>query len=413
MRGGRCLGTELCGGEPLNLVALPYPSSPALPTIVMRSVVQHARLGTPPAEEARVTGIMDPNIAKRIREKTVHLRQRLATTSAAQAERQHLEVLRSDWERRTRTYKQREEGYMKQITELEDAILDFHSSRWREKEDDAVDPMLPVAGTHRDIVGSLEELEGRSEAIRAERHRDLTRSHRARLLDWTKELDGVRRHKEEGMRKWKQRADALDKERLWAANLCAKLTTLNEDLVAQNDELRDRFKTGEDDRRYLIHQLAQIKKDTARCHQAAQALDDRLDDARARGAGDRAGGVKRVASSNLKVDVTAEHRKKRLDEIKRLETGLEHLQRNLLGERRRCAERADESTALQRVLRRRLLDLNEQLDDAQLEAECGDTPDESSELALLTWQSRVLALLYERAFPADRAGAWLPGKLHR
>ena len=159
----------------------------------MRSVVQHARLGTPPAEEARVTGIMDPNIAKRIREKTVHLRQRLATTSAAQAERQHLEVLRSDWERRTRTYKQREEGYMKRITELEDAILDFHSSRWREKEDDAVDPMLPVAGTHRDIVGSLEELEGRSEAIRAERHRDLTRSHRARLLDWSKELDGARR----------------------------------------------------------------------------------------------------------------------------------------------------------------------------------------------------------------------------
>ena len=53
------------------------------------------------------------------------------------------------------------------------------------------------------------------------------------------------------------------------------------------------------------------------------------------------------------------------------------------------------------------------VDDAQLEAECGDTPDESSELALLTWQSRVLALLYERAFPADRAGAWLPGKLHR
>ena len=157
--------------------------------------------------------------------------------------------------------------------QLEDAILDFHSSRWREKEDDAVDPMLPVAGTHRDIVGSLEELEGRSEAIRAERHRDLTRSHRARLLDWSKELDGVRRHKEAGMRKWKQRADALDKERLWAANLCAKLTTLNEDLVAQNDELRDRFKTGEDDRRYLIHQLAQIKKDTARCHQAAQALD--------------------------------------------------------------------------------------------------------------------------------------------
>ena len=46
--------------------------------------------------------------------------------------------------------------------------------------------------------------------------------------------------------------------------------------------------------------------------------------------------------------------------------------------------RADESTALQRVLRRRLLDLNEQLDDAQLEAECGDTPDESSELALLS-----------------------------
>ena len=77
------MGTELCGGEPLTLVALQrIIQAPALPP-TMRSVVQHARLGTPPAEEARVTGIMDPNIAKRIREKTVHLRQRLATTSAA------------------------------------------------------------------------------------------------------------------------------------------------------------------------------------------------------------------------------------------------------------------------------------------------------------------------------------------
>ena len=218
----------------------------------MHGAVQAAsRLGTPQQEESRVTGIMDPNIAKRIREKTVHLRQRLATTSAVQAEKQHLEVLRTDWERRTRTYKQREERYQKEITALEDEILEFHSSRLRETDDgeDAVDPMVPVAGTHSDIVGSLEMLEGRSEAIRAERHRDLTRSHRARLLDWSKLLDGVKTQKEQGMRKWKQRAETLDKERLWANGLCAKLGTLNRELGEQNEELKVRFKTGEDDRR--------------------------------------------------------------------------------------------------------------------------------------------------------------------
>ena len=48
-----------------------------------------------------------------------------------------------------------------------------------------------------------------------------------------------------------------------------------------------------------------------------------------------------------------------------------------------------------------------------VEAECSDEPDASPQLALLTWQSRILTLLYETAFPADRAGRWLPSRLHR
>ena len=164
--------------------------------------------------------------------------------------------------------------------------------------------------------------------------------------------------------------------------------------------------------RYLIHQLAAIKKDNARCLQAAQALDDRLEDRRLRGA-DANGGPKRVVTTSTKADLDAEHKKKRLDEISRLETGLEHMQRNLLAQRRRCADDADESTALQRLFRKRLVDLGEKLDDAQLVAECSDTPDESTELALLTWQSRILTLLYEKTFPAAAAGKWLPNKLHR
>ena len=79
-------------------------------------------------DDHRATGI-DPNIVKRIREKTVHLRQRMATSTAAQAQSQHLDVLRHDWERRTRTYKEREERYTSEIRELEDAIVAFHAQR--------------------------------------------------------------------------------------------------------------------------------------------------------------------------------------------------------------------------------------------------------------------------------------------
>ena len=136
-------------------------------------------------DDHRATGI-DPNIVKRIREKTVHLRQRMATSTAAQAQSQHLDVLRHDWERRTRTYKEREERYTSEIRELEDAIVAFHAQRLRPESLDERDPMQPVGVYHRDIVNSLRELEGRSAAIKVERNRDLTRAHRARLLDWSK-----------------------------------------------------------------------------------------------------------------------------------------------------------------------------------------------------------------------------------
>lgn len=365
------------------------------------------------SDDLRSTGI-DPNIVKRIREKTVHLRQRMATTTAATAQTQHLDVLRHDWERRTRTYKEREERYTDEIASLEDAIVEFHAQKLRpEAAGEERDPMQPVGVYHRDIVNSLRELEGRSAAIKVERNRDLTRAHRARLLDWSKELENVRSKKEEGMRKWKQRADALEEERQWAANLCAKLTTLNADLGTQNAELRERFRVGEDDRKYLIHQLAQIKKDTARCHQASGALDDAIEDrsrAAARGKSPRR---KPPGVAKGDAEAVAEHRKKRLEEIRRLEKGLEHQQRNLLQFRKRCARDAEESTSLQRLLRSRLVDLNGALDDAQIEAECGDEGDAPPSLALLTWQSRILTLLYETAFPANRAGKWLPNRVHR
>lgn len=75
----------------------------------------------------------------------------------------------------------------------------------------------------------------------------------------------------------------------------------------------------------------------------------------------------------------------------------------------RSAAGAAESAGLQRLLRDALVDARTALDAAQLESEANsDTPGEGPEISKLTWNARILALLSERAFPARRAGAWLP-----
>ena len=83
--------------------------------------------------------------------------------------------------------------------------------------------------------------------------------------------------------------------------------------------------------RYLIQQLAAVKRDNARCLRAIRGLDQALT-APAPPPAERP----RPAGAP-KPEMTPDHRKQRLAEIAKLEAGLEHRQRTLLRLRRASA----------------------------------------------------------------------------
>ena len=155
-------------------------------------------------------------------------------------------MLRADWARRSARYERKEAEYKAAVRRLEDEIVRCHAR------DDAPadpDPLAPVAAAYRDVVSSLDQLESRRARLEAARKKDLERSYRARLWEPTKEADGLKKKNAESERRWRARADEIEAEKTWALDLCARLGGLNFDLSAQNDELRTRRTTGDDDRK--------------------------------------------------------------------------------------------------------------------------------------------------------------------
>lgn len=203
---------------------------------------------------------------RRVREKSQRLRAQIANEPISTAQQSHAQVLEMDWGRRTANYRRREENYEAEIGELEAAIVDLKSKELRGHGPATMDP---VHGLHRSIIESLEGLSDREGSIRTERQRDLNRACRARLGESSLELAEARSAKEQGARSWKQRAELLSGELRWAQEQCERLQQLNADLDAQHLELRDLFRKGEDDRKFIIGQLAHVKKDTTRCTQIA------------------------------------------------------------------------------------------------------------------------------------------------
>lgn len=334
--------------------------------------------------------------------------------SAAEA---HAALLRRDLERRKANYASRELQYKQTIEDLEERVLKFrqkiaHSGETWECRMDF------VYGLQREVMDNLRLFEDRSASIVNERERDLTRACRVRMADTTNELAELMQRKEAGMRAWKLRSDLLLKERQWASNLCAQLEKHNVELTQENAELVRRVTASENERKMLIKELAQFKKEIGRCHQVVKQLDLQIMAIRVPRDGNAQSDT--PARSRDVLDSKSDGRLKCLDELKNLERLLEHQQKQLMATRTACVIDAEESVALQRLVRSRIIDISDSLkeqrtkllsadqpksdDDERNSADNDDDHRHSSKIAHLTWENRILTILYEKAFPPRGQG---------
>lgn len=290
----------------------------------------------------------------------------------------HLAVLRRDLDRRSARFAAREALYESELAELEALVVDYRHGRFEQAPE--------YHGLQRDVLENLQTYEQRSASIVREREGDLNRACRARLKESAEELRDLHERKEAGIQDWKKRVDLLTKEKDWARNLCDRLEDDNRELTDENARLVASFKSGERERRELISKLAQVRRETCRCEQVVARLEEI----------ERRDGALQSAESNdgstAIVRGKLRSRTKSVEELKHVERLLDHQQKQLADMRAACANDAEQSVALQRLLRHRILDISEAL---------RTNATESKEQ--LSWQNRVLTILYENAFPARQA----------
>lgn len=339
----------------------------------------------------------------------------LQLSSVQSAAEAHAALLRRDLERREANYASRELQYQKTIEDLEERILQSRKRMVRASSAGETWEcrMDFVYGLQREVMDNLRLFEDRSASIVNERERDLTRACRVRMADTSNELTELMQRKEAGMRDWKLRSDLLLKERQWAGNLCAQLEKHNTELMQENRELLTRVTASEQERKALIKELAQFKKEIGRCHQFVTHLDLQIMAIKIPNNGNVQSEI--PVRSRDTVDSKADARLKCLDELKNLERLLEHQQKQLMATRTACVMDAEETVALQRLVRSRIVDISDSLrgrtqlpssdeaksdDDARNAADAEEKHRYSSNIAHLTWENRILTLLYEKAFPA-------------
>ena len=321
--------------------------------------------------------------------------QHLSSRTEPVSDAEKAEMLRRDYERREKSAEATFAAYNERVEALEKQVADW---RFKDERRQEIETFLkPVYGLQRCVVDNLETFEERRASILRERDRELQRALRTRLTDANVDLAATRSKKDASIQKWKHRADTLRSDATKVKALCDQLQKENDKLQTANTQLRLDFKNGESERKFLIGEVAAVKKETGR----ALMLIDHLDSIAS-----APSSTENKPSETSSPPTTApgapqkvESKAKNLDELKHLERLLDHQQRNLYTLRTNCVAQADESVALQRLLRDRLVDLNKELQQNEAALATGTDPGLDAVVGRLAWESRILTILYQLAFP--------------
>jgi chromosome segregation ATPase len=166
--------------------------------------------------------------------------------------------LDKDMERRKISYASREEAYKQRIVELEEEISNQSFTK------KTVDPGLSeLKAIKAEILESVEMVQDRTARIMQEQERDLLRSFRARLFDVQTELEKEKSKRDDGLAAWRERHSQLEAELEWASEVSNRLDKVNYTLTKENNDLKAKFQSQEQDRKLFIELLVSLKKDNA------------------------------------------------------------------------------------------------------------------------------------------------------
>ncbi|CAM9298372.1 unnamed protein product, partial [Phaeothamnion confervicola] len=366
--------------------------------------------------------------------------------------RHKVETLEADLSRRQESYVRRERASNVQIEELEEELAGLKTGKMTWMQGDAA--MAQIKEMHARVMANVEMVQDRTSRILQDHERDLLRAFRARLFDVQMELERERARKDDGAGAWIERAKETEAELDRAKETADRLDRANEGLGRENARLKGQFRMQEDDRTFLIRQLVAVKKENALLRQQTREEARRDTEAAAglqqqRFATGLPGVVRRPSTSNSLPNLatppagglgSTENRYKEM--IKRLKRLLDAERRGLRHVRAAYAADLQERTDLERMLRRCVQDVREEIAaraEASARAELGPCfsgggmpacagfaggggaggrsgPAASAVLAgsgaagfgpaerertleLLLSQERVIGLLYSKAFP--------------
>ena len=365
------------------------------------------------------------------------------------------ETLKGEQKRRMESYMRRETNYQAEIEDLK-AELE-RQGKARPPEDAR---MQGLRKDHTKVIDRLGAIQQREQLSLQEQEKDLLRAFRARLWDVQFELEAERSKKDDGALEWIEKTKTLGKELDWSRDEALRLDRMNQHLTKENQRLTTQLKSQEDDREFIVRQMLALKKENSRLKSqappspdGAPAAHDALG-ARAqsadmrRGAGEHAGqamlgrprtanaaafraldeidasdrakgaGSETLATSERVKELMvqqAESEERYREVVARLKRLLDVERRNLRAVRAAHAKDLQSRTELETLLRACVDDVRKEIAGQRAGGGAAVGVDDLAHaerervLELLLSQERVVALLYQRSFPArpaeEEAGA--------
>ncbi|EQC40879.1 hypothetical protein SDRG_01944 [Saprolegnia diclina VS20] len=342
-----------------------------------------------------------------------------------------VEKLEQDLARRQESYVRRERQYQVRIEELEKLLTEAKAKKASSASHE--DTMCSLRQVHKNILGSIAQVQERTGKILQEQEKDLLRAFRARLYSVQEELETEKNKTDDGASAWIDKSKQLETEVEWTKEMADRLDRLNQSLTRENQRLKTQFSMQENDREFLVRQLVSVKKDNVRLRkELTDALNDNSRLKEEGPLGDEMPAIKRgtsVKSDKSKSPVAgslpamASHRgssagvltpnlpevdNRYKEIIKRLKRVLEVERRNLRQVRSAYTADLQTHTELSMFLKQCIEDVKAQITDPSAVRHLepmhviGTTltgGDRQRVIDVFLSQERVLSLLYAKAFP--------------
>ena len=179
------------------------------------------------------------------------------------------ETLKGEQKRRMESYMRRETNYQAEIEDLK-AELE-RQGKARPPEDAR---MNGLRKDHSKVIERLSAIQQREQLSLQEQEKDLLRAFRARLWDVQFELEAERSKKDDGALEWIEKTKTLGKELDWSRDEALRLDRMNQHLTKENQTLKTQLRSQEDDREFIVRQMLALKKENSRLKALTPASPD-------------------------------------------------------------------------------------------------------------------------------------------